>query len=123
MRLKKFKIDLFISHVFVFFDCKPKEVAKYVRKNLKGVPDRTVKWLENEDNAKNCGVCLSWPDSASVIIWLSKNPKTKEGQELLAHEATHAAFRMMHHWSIDVDANSQEILAMITGHIVKETIK
>ena len=116
MKVKEFRISLFEAGVLVFWDCGLKDVKKYLDKNFKSYPKTTALWLdENADNPPQ-GVCISDPQSANCLIWLSQSPKKRP--ELYAHEAAHAAFRMMRTWSIEIDENTQEVLAMLVGKLV-----
>lgn len=97
------------------------QVEEYVSKNLKGLPPHIHKWLKDNNDNPPAGVCLSdYKKSANCLIWLS-NPPEKD-LELFTHEVAHAAYRIMTHWSIAIDEETQEVLAMIIGFIVKNTL-
>lgn len=122
LQVREIKIDLFEAYIFVFWDCSRSDCAKWIKKNLKGIPEKIPNWLLDENNSCN-GVCLSdIGGSANSVIWISQNPKTPRGQELLAHEAAHASFRVMKHWSIEIDENTQEILAALVSLIMKKSL-
>lgn len=122
MKVKEIKIDLFESYIFVFWDCKPMEVHKYITKHLKGLPDHMLEWLKTFNDDPPQGVCLTDSGkSANGLIWLSKSPEKRP--DLLAHEISHLAYKIMKHWAIDVEENTNELLAMLTGFITKKTLE
>lgn len=125
MTKKEIKIDLFESDINIFWNCKPSTASQYLKKKYPGLPKHVSGWLDDKNNWRNQGVCLSDAgNSSNIAIWLSQNPKkTTKGQMLLSHEASHAAYALMNHWGIDVDDNSQEIMAMIIGNIVGQSLK
>lgn len=118
------RIDLFEATCFVLFNCSPAEASQYLQKNLKGLPDHMHEYLDNCKDNPPQGVCLSHTGhSANTVIWIKADPLTSDlGMELLTHEATHSAYRMMKHWSIDIDENSQEVLAMLVSKIVQKVL-
>lgn len=116
------KVDLFEAQLFFFWDCKPIELSKYVGKRFKGLPPHVHSWCKKRNDNPPEGVCISDPGvSPHVVIWLSKSPQ--KSPSLLAHEVAHAVFRMMTHWDIELDENTQEISAMLIGYVVKQILK
>lgn len=119
--MQEVKIELFEAQVFVFWDCKPIEVKKYIEKKLRGLPQHILDWLEDNNEEPPKGVCLSnYKKSASMVIWLENAPKDDVG--LFVHEVGHAVHRIMSHWSIELDENSQEIMAMLMGYITNKVL-
>lgn len=122
--VKDIKIGLFNSTILVAYNGTAKEAANYIEKNYERVPSYHLDWLRDDINGQNKGVCLSEVgQSANIILWLSEKPSTPGGYNLLAHESTHAAYHLMKHWSFEINDDTQELMAMIVGYIVHQTLK
>lgn len=123
MKVVEVNIDLFESCGDVFFDCTMLEAARYVEKHMRA-PKHMPEYLRKHSDDPPRGVTLSnTGKSAHWVIWLQHSPRTRKGVDILSHEACHAAYRVMEHWGIDVDANGSELLATINGFIVKRVLK
>lgn len=117
--VREINIDLFESSVLIFWGCTTQEVHAWIKKRYSKFPEHILSWLKEEQQVQ--GVCLSSPGkSANCVIWLSKDPN--ERPDLLTHEITHAAYRIMDHWSIAIDDNAQEVLAMLTGYLIAKSL-
>lgn len=124
MILTKVQLPLFKSTGYVFYDCEMKHAAAWIKANLRGYPDHWPQWLKDHNDSPPLGVTLSHIGKSSCyIMWLQKNPDTNDGVSTLAHEASHAAFRVLTHYGIDIVEQSEEMHATITGYIVEVVLK
>ena len=122
MKVKEVKVSQFESQIFVFWDCKPIEVKKYLDKNLRGFSEHIPKWLEDNNDNPPQGVCLSeYGVSPNCVIWLGKAPEKDVANFI--HEVSHAVHRIMKHWDIKLVEETQEILAILMGFITKEVLQ
>jgi hypothetical protein len=91
MKHRAIYIDLYESHVFIFWDCKPIEGHRYITKNLRGLAEHIPAWFANNNERPPKGVCVSeFGQSANCVIWLSKPTPT-----LISHEVMHAGFDLL----------------------------
>lgn len=119
MKFVYFEAEPFNAKVFVFWDCTPTEAADYVKANITGIPEKIIDVLRGEEKFPPLGVTLNdRPSGGNSIIWLRYSPTDRP--DIVAHEAVHAAFNVVAHWAIDVDDNAHELLAVLTGFIVRK---
>jgi hypothetical protein len=118
--VKEIVISLFGSNIVVVWGGKPAEIAVLLKTKYPVIPDDVLAELEDDMGCDGC--FINNRKSANGIIWLCQDPNTPYGLELLSHEATHAAYRLMNYWSIPIEENTQEVLAMLVGHIVHKTL-
>lgn len=112
-------IEFFEAQVFFFWDCKPSEVVTFIKKNFRpDYPAHITDYLKSIEQHPPQGVTLNNPGrSAHCLIWLAKPPK--ERMDVLTHEIAHATHMIMKHWSIELTDDTQEVYAMLVGHITK----
>lgn len=121
MKVVEIHNEPYESYGFVFYNCSQKEAAKWIRKKLKGVSKHIPQILEEERDCK--GMCIGDKScGANWVIWLSIPPKKPEGIANLAHEASHAAMKVLKHWSIEAESNGGEEVAMLTGYVVQKVL-
>lgn len=122
-KFTRVRLEMFECSIYVISGCTAKEAAKILKKECPHVPRQPIDWLNDELNGRNQGVHLYDPRGfADSVIWVSKSLKEKRGVYLLTHEATHCAFRVMEHYSISVVNETQELLAVLVGFIVKKAL-
>lgn len=124
MRVVRVHNDPFDSYGYVFFDCTPLQAAKYCEKNLRGLPKHISKWLREHSDDPPRGVTIGdVGTSANWIVWLQESPSTTRGMEVLAHEASHAAQKVMRHWSFEIVEETGELHAVLVGFIVRKVLQ
>lgn len=121
------KNDLLEFRGIIMFDCTLAEAAKWCLKNeAKGRPEGLKDlWRETAKEKKNRSAGITYSHQGDFIIWVSENPfTTKRGKTLLAHEAAHAALKVMKHWSFDpLDRTGDEMMAVLVGYITKQVFQ
>lgn len=117
-------MGVFQSHGLIFWNCTPYETGEYLKAEFKGISDIVINYLLDPDNQGGAdGVSLTdTKRSANFVIWLNHAPIGAKDLGTLAHEAAHVAFKIMKHWSIEVCDDTDEVFAMLTGHIVEKTL-
>lgn len=119
--------DTFQCFGFVFFDCRLREATNWCHKNLKeiaeGLREKFIEFQSYEEGDEPGGITLS--SNGNFAIWLSKNPyESNAGLEILVHEASHAAMKIVKHYSIDpLEKSGDEILAVLTEYVVRQVMK
>lgn len=116
-------LDVWESHILVFWDCSVKEASKYLDKNFTGVSEQTRNVFR--DCSENCGgFCLGdQPKSGNSIIWIPKGHSPERWSAVLAHEAVHAVSNVMEHWGIVKNKDTEEVLTSSVGRIVQKVLE
>lgn len=124
MELVKIHNELFCSYGFIFWACPLSDVADWTEKHLKHFRKGAIEYMRDPDSQDGEGMTFTEVgDSPNFIIWLKYPPNSKDGAGNLAHEASHAAFRIMQHWNIPITPDTNEVLAMLTGYIVEKVVQ
>lgn len=58
-----------------------------------------------------------------VFVWVLRQKDRAMTLDSLAHEAVHAALRILHTRGVKVDPDNDEALTYLVGHIVRETVR
>lgn len=70
----------------------------------------------------SAGLTYLTPEGPVVLLWLQGEDRFGH-LEVVAHEMLHAAWRVMYHCAIGRNESTEEVLAYLTGSLVKRTVR
>lgn len=117
------KLDIWETYVLVFWDCTAAEAVRYIKKNFRGIHEKTLEILGEYNEVKCQGVCIRQEGGGNSVIFIPGPVEEDHWLAILVHEATHAMSNVMEHWNIQKTKDTEEVLAGGIGHIVKHVLK